>query len=809
MVVHMKIGCFGIGTFLRLGCVTGLFFLTGLGSLHAQAYYTPYTFTTLAGMASLGNADGTNSAARFNFPSGTAVDNATNVYVTDTANHTIRKLTPAGTNWVVTTIAGLSGVAGSDDGLGSVARFHGPVGITIDAAGNLYVTDASNQTIRRLTPSGTNWIVTTIAGSAGGYGHADGANDTASFFYPQSLTVAATGELFVTDTYNHTIRKITPVGTNWVVTTPIGQVGNSGSFDGTNTTTTFNQPRSVAMDKNGVLFVADASNNTIRKITPVGTNWVASTIAGKVGIAAGTDGTGTNATLYLPSGIAVDTNGNVFVGDTENHMIRKLTPSGTNYVVTTPVGKTRIDGSTDGTNSAARFFYPIGVCLDKNGNLYVADDNNNEIRKVAPVGTNYVVSTLAGFAQTLGTSDGTNGVARFNSPVGIAADGATNLFVVDQNSSTIRKLVPTGTNWAVTTIAGQPNIFSSTNGLGTNALFYYPFGVAADTNGNIFVTDRNNQTIRRLTPSGTNYQVTTIAGLVGQAGSTNGSNSTARFSFPSGIAVDSATNLYVTDVNNSTIRKITPVGTNWVVSTIAGKVGIYDFADGLGTNAIFNSPMGIAVDKLGNVYVADSQNHLIRKLTPSGTNYVVATIAGQPSVSGYADGTNSDALLNYPESLTVDNSGIVYVADYSNSTIRKITPVGTNWIVTTLGGVRGVDASADGTGGAAFFNHSSGITLDKNGGLYIADTLNNTIRKGVAVTQIRVNPPIVTPTQVTVPFILENGSTTSFKLLQAVQPGSPWTTNGVGYTTNIPGYSYSFTIPLPGSGPRFYRVQTP
>jgi sugar lactone lactonase YvrE len=259
-----------------------------LAALGQANYATPYTFTTLAGRAGIaGSADGTNSAARFNVPCGLAVDSSGNLYVADFSNNTIRKVTSVGTNWVVTTLAGLAGIAGSVDGTNSGARFYEPVGVALDMSGNLYVSDALNNTIRKVTPVGTNWVVTTLAGRAGVSGSADGTNGAARFNGPCQLALDSTGNLYLTDFFNNTIRKVAPVGTNWVVTTLAGmpgytggETGNSGSADGTNSVARFNWPWGVAVDSAGNVYVGDQINYTIRKVTPIGTNWVVTTLAG-------------------------------------------------------------------------------------------------------------------------------------------------------------------------------------------------------------------------------------------------------------------------------------------------------------------------------------------------------------------------------------------------------------------------------------------------------------------------------------------------------------------------------------------------
>ena len=357
-----------------------------------------------------GSADGTGSAARFFNPAGVAVDSSGNIYVTDQGNNTIRKLTLVGTNWVVTTLAGLAGIRGSADGMGSAARFHYPFSIALDPEGNLFVADTFYNTIRKLTAVGSNWVVTTVAGLAGSPGSADGTNSAARFNGPGGLSLDSAGNVYVGDSKNYTIRKVTPVGTNWVVTTVAGLAGCLGSVDGTNSAARFIEPGVGAVDRAGNVYVVEA--NDIKRLTPVGTNWVVTTLAGVAGIAGSVDGTGTGALFNCPNGVALDGAGNLYVPDYGDSTIRKLTPVGTNWVVTTLAGLAGCPGSADGMDSAALFNAPLAVVVNNAGIVYVADSRNNTIRKVAPVGTNWVVTTLAGPAGTTDRKDGTSMVSK-------------------------------------------------------------------------------------------------------------------------------------------------------------------------------------------------------------------------------------------------------------------------------------------------------------------------------------------------------------------------------------------------------------
>jgi len=279
--------------------------------------------------------------------------------------------------------------------------------------------------------------------------------------------------------------------------------------------------------------------------------------------------------------------------------------------------------------------------VDSAGNVYVADTFNHAIRKMAPAG---VVTTLAGLAGSWGSTDGTGSDARFMRPMGVAVDSTGNVYAADTFNQTIRKVTPEG---VTTTLAGLAGSNGSADGTGSAARFAQPFGVACDAAGNVYVADGLNHTIRKVTPAGV---VTTLAGLAGDRGSADGTG-TARFDVPSSVTVDSADNVYVSDLRNQTIRKVTPAG---VVTTLAGLAGVPGGADGTGNHARFNRPFGVAVDSTGNVYVAEESNHTVRKVTPAG---VVTTLAGLAGSYGSADGTGSAARFYGPEGMAVGRFG--------------------------------------------------------------------------------------------------------------------------------------------------------
>jgi uncharacterized repeat protein (TIGR02543 family) len=647
------------------------------------------TVTTFAGM--LSDVNGTGLKASFSGPNSVATD-GTNLYVSDNYNNEIRKIVIA--TGVVTTIAGAAN-SSTDfaDGTGTAARFYSPEGIATDGT-NLYVADRNNHRIRQIVIS--TGVVTTLAGS-GAYAFVNGTGTGASFYEPSGIVIDSTHTyLYVADCGNHAIRRI--VISTGVVTTVAGS-GSEGHADATGTSATFKYPEGVTIDStNTNLYVSDSYNHTIRKI--VLSSGVVTTFAGTATIAGHADGIGTSASFNLPEQISSDGT-NLYVADFWNNEIRKIVIA--TGAVTTLAGSTT-SGHADGTGSSASFSYPNGVVPDSTGtNLYVADNGNNTIRKIAI--SSGVVTTMAGvFPDT----DGTGTSASFDNPEVIATDG-TNLYVADLSNKIRKIVISTG---EVTTIAGS-GAFGSVNGTGSAASFDYPQGIAIDPAGkNLYVSDTGNDLIRRIVIA--TGDVTTLAGS-GSYGSANGTGTAASFNQPLGLTTDGV-NVYVADSNNYRIRKI--VIATGEVTTFAGSTQGYN--DATGTSALFANPMGITTDGI-NLYVSDY--YRIRKIVISTA--VVTTIAGT-GTSGSVNGTGTGASFDRLREITTDGINL-YAADSSNNMIRKI--VISSGVVTTVAGST-TYGSADGTGSAASFYYPTGIVFVPNGNsLYIADTDNNLIRK--------------------------------------------------------------------------------
>lgn len=730
---------------LRTACVGGLLAITALFA-PAQPVETSYVFTHLAGpLGGPGNVDATGPVARFMSPQAVTVDGAGNLYVADLDNHTIRRITPAG---VVSTLTGPDGVPLQLT----------PTAVAADSGGNVYVADANQDIIYRIAPGG---LKTIFAGAT--YTHfytnnhvlgdgRDGTGTDARFFQPSGLATDSAGNLYVADSGNNTIRRITPGGG---VTTLAGFAGQSGLADGTGAAARFSYPTSVTVDHANNVYVGDAGTS-VRKIAPDGT---VTTVAGAYGQVGDEDGTGVVARFNRPH-VAADGAGNVFVADSENCTIRLISPGG---VVSTLAGQAGQRGGNDGSGAAARFTTPTGIVVDRTGMVFVADTGSFTIRRVAPDGR---VTTLAGTAGGFGGIDATGASARFHFPQGVAVDAHDNVYVADFYNHAIRKVTPAGVVTTFAGVMGYSTIAFVSNG-SASARFYYPSGIAVDASGNLYVAEAGTNSIRKITADGV---VTTFAGPGGGYvfGHTDGPGPAAQFAYPEGIAVDPAGTVYVADTANNIIRKITPGG---MVSTLAGTAGLPGSADGIGPAAQFSSPIALTADGAGTVYVADSYNHTIRKITASGA---VTTLAGLAGHLGSADGTGAAARFSSPCGIAVDSAGNLFVGDSNNLTIRKVTPDG---VVTTIGGQASVIGSADGLGPAASFYFPSSLAIDSAGTLYIADEYNHAIRKGQLA-----GPPVITgqPQSQTV----APGGSVQFSVAASsvLTPSYQWYVNGTSFS---------------------------
>lgn len=573
------------------------------------------------------------------------------------------------------------------------------------------------------TPAPNGLQVTTFAGNPA-YRPADGAPGTAVYNGPLGLDADAAGNLYVADTDNHMIRKIAPNGT----TTTVAGNGLPGYQDGVGTGAQFHQPTDVAVAADGTLYVADNENDCIRKISPDGE---VSTFAGAPGNGGFADGQGASARFSSPTGVAIGSDGHVYVADTKNNRIRHIDADG---VVTTVAG-TGAAGKTNGAGESATFHTPTdlafkddatvvvsdagnglirsiassgqvsnylatifkqphGLAFDASGNLYVSENSGHMIRKVTPA---KAVSVLAGGDR--GFLESVGGSAQFNAPAGLAVID-NKVFVADALNHRIRQ-VALGFTASVTTYAGGKMRFA--DGQGTAALFNQPEGLALGKDGTLYVADSANFRLRAVSPSGAVR--TELGGLYG---GTLGYPLNLSFKDIKGLAVDTAGTLFLTDSADRTVRKFA----FGVLTTLAGN------ADG-DAGAGFSWPRGLTVTPDGTIFVVDGNSHLVRRVASNGT---ITTFAGK--VDGFADGPATVAKFSSPHAIARDGLGNFYVADAGNNRIRKIAPDGT--VSTLAGGERG---DADGPGTSARFRGPEGLALAPDGAVIVADTGNHRLRR--------------------------------------------------------------------------------
>lgn len=594
---------------------------TLVGTAQADtSVYEPYCFTNLAGLAGTsGSVNGTGTGAQFNQPWGVAVDAAGNTYVADTLNHTIRKITPGG---VVTLLAGVPGSAGFADGAAGTALFSRPTGVAVNIPGTVvYVADYNNHRIRQISGG----VVSTVAGS-GTAGTTDATGVAAEFRNPFGVAVnIADSVLYVSDQNNQTIRTITIPG--GVVTTLAGAASVGGYVDGANNAARFNTPRGIAVDVVGNVYVADSGNFLVRKITAGG---FVTTLAGALFTPGFNDGLGSGARFSGlapgspfggPTGVAVDSTGNVYVTDQGStgagQTIRKITPAGN---VTTLAGAVGLAGSADGTGIAAGFNGPAGVAVDRAGRLYVADTLNHTIRVQCPAHCECVEKIFVSYNNGTIRQFDTAGVATtfatgLNLPKGLAVNAGF-LYVANSGANAIVKF-PVG--------GGGSSPFS-TSGLSG------PYGITFDGAGNLLVANYTSSTIQKVN-GGTGLP---IAPFPVTSPNMNG---------PFDVVVDGTGNLYASSHNNNTIQKFDSAG-NFVSDFVPNTGGL-------------SAPRGMAI-KAGVLYVA---------------NYITSTVKTFDLANGNAladFATSADGLLN-PVGIAFDSAGSLYVANAGNTSVMKFT----------------------------------------------------------------------------------------------------------------------------------------
>jgi uncharacterized protein (TIGR03437 family) len=636
-----------------------------------------------------------------------AADPQGNIYVGDSNANRVYLINSQGQ---LTMFAG-NGVNGysGDGGQAVNAAISGPTSLVFDAAGSLYVSDSGNFLIRKITRAG---VISTFAGSGlQGYSGDGGPALAASFGTMTHLAIDSSGNVYISDADNHRVRRVTSDGK---LQTYAGNGANAAAGDnGPALRASLMAPQGLAFDSNGNLYIADSGSDTVRMITPGG---IISTVAGNGATGeTGNGGPAVNARLNNPVGVAVDRNLNFYIADSSGSTIRQVNPQGLITLLAGQVNQVGMSGD-GGPAASASLFAPLDLAFAPNGALLIADSNNFRARQIA----NATISTIAGNGNyKYGGDGGPSTSATLGGPTGVVADSAGNVNICDNFANRVRTINPFG---IINLTAGISS--PGYNGEFVPALqaaFADCQSIAMDSSGNLYVADTGNKRIRKITRSGS---VLTVAGNGNNTFSGDGGAALlAALSLPQGVAVDQQGNVYIADTGNNRIRKVTPAG---IITTIAGNGGAdYSGDGGLATAAQLNSPVRLALDSSGNVYFSDNNNNVIRKISTSG---IITTVAGNGSEGFSGDGKSAlAASLNNPHGLAVDPSGGILICDSGNNRIRYVNP---NGIISTVAGNGTNSLSGNGAPplntGIAF---CADVSLDPSGNIYIADRNNARIRR--------------------------------------------------------------------------------
>ena len=825
---------------------------------------------TIAGNGSIGYSGDGNAAtsAQLNNPQGISVDDSGNIYIADFSNYVIRKVDSHG---MISTVAG-NGTQGisADGGPATSAKLANPVGVTVDRSGNLYIADIGSYRIQ-VTPDG---IINTVAGSGlTGYTGDGGAAISAELNQPSSVAVDNLGNLYIADIANNAVRKVTPAGTISTIA-GTGTKGYSGD-GGPAISAQLYRPSGLAVDASGNLYVLDYDNLVIREIDLTGN---IKTVAGNGSSGySGDGGLATSAELNYPGGIALDSFNNLYIADSGNEVIRRMggpvvpladapvfDPASGSFTGTQTVNITDdtpgavIYYTTDGTTpTAASSTYSGTISISATATIkafavapgYYQSTTTTAIYSlvvaIAPTITwpgpgAIVYGTPLSSAQLNATASvpGTFAYSLAESPnppaLGYVLSLGAHVLVADFTpNDTVNYSTAEATVEIHVVAAGGPNIttvfgngtqgYAGDGGPAASAELNIPFSVAPDAKGDVYIGDANSFVIRKVTPDG---KISTVAGIAGARGYTGdgGPATSAKISDPFAMAVDAAGNLFFTDVDNNVVRKIDPKG---IISTVAG-TGNYGYSGdgGSATSAEFYSPIGIALNSKGEIFISDSHNNVIRKVDLQG---VISTVAGSYTAGFSGDGgPATSAKFNMPWGITFDSSDNLYIADYNNDAIRKVAADGT---ITTIAAYlyypTGVavdmngnifDAEpqlftirqifADGTVSAFAGNYTQGYSGDGGqadlaqlnlpdgiatypaGNLYIADSFNNVIRKVGAAGMSVLPTPIFSPAGGTY------SSSQTVSIVTSISAGASiyYTTDGSAPTTSSTLYTAPFTV---------------
>jgi sugar lactone lactonase YvrE len=696
----------------------------GLLLASGSAWPQQYLIRTVAG-GGLPATPAVATSVALEVTSSVAADASGNLYFS--SSNSVLKVDTTGSLTVVAGSSTLPGYSG-DGGVAASAQLMQPNGLAVDAAGNLYIADTGNSVIRKVAAA--TGIITTVAGNGtAGFSGDAGPATSAQLARPRYVAVDGAGNLYIADTGNNVVRKV--VAATGVISTVAGSGTAGYTGDGSPAVGANLNPSGVAVDSAGNIYIADTVNDVVRKVTAA--TGIITTAAG-TGFPgfAGDHGLATSAKLSGPIAVAVDTAGNLYIADNGNLRIRKVTAA-TGIITTVAGGGT--SATTSGPATSAQLIAAPGVSVDAAGNIYIAD--GNVIREViAATGT---IATLAGngkpgFAGYSGDG-GSATNAQLSAAPAVAVDGSGNLYIADSLNYVIRKV--TAATGIITTVAGNglPG-YSGDGGVATSARIAVGLGIAVDGSGNIYFSD--GVVVRKVTAATGIITVVAGNGSSGYSGD-GGPATSARLANPTGVAVDGSGNLYIADSSTDVVRKVTAA--TGIITTVAGNGTFGSSGDGGPATSAQLQPQGVVVDGSGNLYIADLNHGLIRKVTAA--TGIITTVAGGGGLSDKGDGGPATSAGIAPQGLAIDSAGNLFIADfysvttpcgigcssiaYYNQRIRMVAAA--TGIITTVAGNGTTGYSGDGGAAtSAQLNGPLGVAVDARGNVYVADNANNVIR---------------------------------------------------------------------------------
>jgi uncharacterized repeat protein (TIGR01451 family) len=695
-------------------------------AIFAFTSHAQNTISTVAGGNPL-NGSTTAATASIEGPYGLVIDGSGNLFVL-TDQGIIYKGTPGttGPNTLTVYAGAITAGYSGDGGPAKSALLNQPFMGALDAAGNLYFSDAGNCVIREI--NATTQVITTFAGNGTcGYAGDGGQAKSAEFNNPQGIAFDGAGNMYVVDCVNSVVRKITKAG---VISTYAGVAGTSGYNDNvTALQATFNTPEGIAADANGNVYVADTYNNVIRYINAT-TQLVSTVIGTGAYVYSGDGGPANQAGLRQPFGVALDGNNNIYVSDTVNAVIRKVDANG---IINTIIGNNGYGfGGDGGPALQATLTNPFQIAVDNSGDVWLTDYWNGRIRfyDATPNTAAYLtINTIIGNGSIFDGGPATQASLHF--PRSPKIDASGNLYITDTQNNVVREVNSDGT---INIVAGTqipcayPTAVCGDGGSPTDASFYGLRGIAFDNSGNLVVMDTNDSRVRKVT----NGVVSTIAGngTYGFSGD-GGAATSAELSYPWGGGYDAKGNLYFLDAYNNRVRM---VDTNGNISTVAGSGatgcgnGGFSGDGGPATSALLNCPIGLDVDAAGDLFISDYYNFVIRRV--DGTTHIITTVAGTPGKPGYSGdgGPATSATIAYADRVSVNAAGNLFISDSGNQVIRRVNAA-TGIIETFAGNGKFAFAGDGGPALSASFASPTGVVVTNSGDLYVGDIFNNRVRK--------------------------------------------------------------------------------